>query len=67
MRVYVTQALPHDHTFTRHAKYNTHLQISKFSLEEKVNISTGVGWTGGRCVVRISLHLRTPLLTIHLG
>jgi hypothetical protein len=29
-------------------------QIAKFTLEEKVNVSTGAGWMNGRCVVRIS-------------
>jgi hypothetical protein len=27
------------------------LQISKFTLEQKVNVTTGVGWAIGRCVV----------------
>ena len=27
--------------------------VSSFSLEQKVNVSTGVGWMGGRCVGNI--------------
>jgi beta-glucosidase len=28
-------------------------QVAQFSLEEKVNVTTGIGWGGGRCVVRL--------------
>ncbi|KDR78187.1 hypothetical protein GALMADRAFT_94735 [Galerina marginata CBS 339.88] len=31
-----------------HAKAKA--KIASFTLEEKVNVTTGVGWTGGRCV-----------------
>ena len=27
-------------------------QIAGYTLEQKINISTGVGWENGRCVVR---------------
>jgi len=29
------------------------LQVSLFSLEEKVSVATGVGWMNGRCVVNL--------------
>jgi beta-glucosidase len=38
------------------------LQVATFSLEEKVNVTTGVGWMKGACVVRV---LDELMLLIH--
>ena len=32
-------------------------QIAQFSLDEKVSVTTGIGWMAGRCAVRVTLNL----------
>ena len=34
--------------------FSIYLQVDKFTLEEKVNVTTGAGWMLGRCVGNIA-------------
>jgi beta-glucosidase len=37
----------------KHVTDLIYVQLANFTLEEKVNVTTGVGWMNGRCVGNI--------------
>jgi hypothetical protein len=41
-------------------------QIASFSVEEKVNVTTGVGWANGRCVGNIPIVKDWPGLCLEV-
>lgn len=50
---------------TAHSKAKA--KVAQLSLEEKVNLTTGVGWMGGRCVGNIPSVPGFPGLCLEVG